>query len=144
LATRSSPFSLFAAVSRSEPRDVLNTRNPSVGLLDNRVALSSPVRSPPEPEDGGACLGRPYRRRGRRFSTRPSSPRLGDCRKQPYRMARGCRLPTRSGSARIVALCTQCRDKDGRREDKPGGAFVDRNRLSPAAAIACPRPGNGR
>ncbi len=56
---------------------------------------------------------------------------LGDCRKQTYRMARDSRSPLRSGSGRVVELCARCRDAEGGRKgkDKPGGMFVDRNRL---------------
>ncbi len=30
----------------------------------------------------------------------------------------------------MVELCARCRDAEGGRQDKPGGLFVDRNRLS--------------
>ncbi len=45
-------------------------------------------------------------------------------------MAQDSGPPSRSGSACRVVLCARCRDKEGGREDKPGGLFVDRNRLS--------------
>ncbi len=58
-------------------------------------------------------------------------------------MAQDFRSPSRSGSGRIAELCARCRDAEGGRKDKPGGMFVDRNRLSPATGSRnrCRRPG---
>ncbi len=58
----------------------------------------------------------------------------GDCRKQTDRLAQDFRSPSRGGSGRIVELCARCRDAEGGRQDKPGGRFVDRNRLRPDCA----------
>jgi hypothetical protein len=55
---------------------------------------------------------------------------LGDCRNETYCMAPDSRSPSRSANSRIVVLCRGWRDKEGGREDKPGGMFHDRNRLS--------------
>jgi hypothetical protein len=59
---------------------------------------------------------------------------LGDCRNETYCMAPDSRSPSRSANSRIVVLCRCWRDKEGGREDKPGGMFHDRNRLSRSIA----------
>ena len=68
---------------------------------------------------------------------------LGDCRKQRYRMAQDFGSPSRNGSGCIVERCARCRDTEGGRKDKPGGIFVDRNRLRPLP-IRPPIRGDGR
>ncbi|ESQ17134.1 MAG: hypothetical protein N838_20435 [Thiohalocapsa sp. PB-PSB1] len=57
---------------------------------------------------------------------------LGDCRREIDQLAPDSRSPSRSGNSPIVPLRAGCRDVEAGREDKPGGLFLDRNRLDRA------------